>query len=135
MSLIFPFTDLLDPDNIYAWFEEILRPGGAVCPRCGRRDELHVHARRRPPMADWPCRACGRVFNLFTGTVFQGTHHSLPRLFSIVRAIAQGVSTNQLSRESGWAYHDLPTIYRNLHLDPQPQESHTRISYHACAEY
>ena len=104
MSILFPFDNLLDLTRIYSWFETIMWPEGPVCPRCGCRDNLHVHAHDRTPMVDWRCRACKRVFNLFAGTVFETTHHKLPRLFAIVRGIAQGVSTNQLSKELGCSY-------------------------------
>jgi transposase-like protein len=104
MSILFPFDDLLDAGRIHRWFEEILWPQGPVCPKCGGRDDLRVHSRRRAPILDWRCPKCGRIFNLFTGTIFQGTRHSLPRLFAIVRGIAQGVSTNQLHKELGCAY-------------------------------
>lgn len=104
MSLLFPFDALLDEAKIYEWFAAILWPAGPVCPRCGRRDDLHVHAQDRAPLVDWRCRQCKRVFNLFTGTVFQGTHHRMSRLFAIVRGVAQGVSTNQLHKEVGCNY-------------------------------
>lgn len=104
MSILFPFDDLLDTSRIHQWFEEILWPQGPVCPKCGGRDDLRIHSHRHAPILDWRCPKCRRIFNLFTGTIFQGTRHSLPRLFAIIRGIAQGVSTNQLHKELGCAY-------------------------------
>ena len=107
MSILFPIDEVLDEIKIYEWFEKILWSKGPICPRCGRQNDLRIHAHRRTPILDWRCFKCKRIFNLFTGTVFQGTRYSLPRLFMILRGIAQGVSTNQLHKELGCAYDKL----------------------------
>jgi transposase-like protein len=107
MSIIFPLTDVLDPVACYRWFESMLWPEGRVCPRCGKRDRLIIQTTYRAPLLDYQCQHCAKVFNLFSGTVFSRTHHSLPELYAIVRGVAQGVSTRQLSRELGCSYQAL----------------------------
>jgi len=114
MSIIFPVADLLDPLACYRWFESILWPRGRRCPRCGARDRLTVQTAHRAPLLDYECQHCGHVFNLFTGTVFSGTHRSLPDLLLIVRGVAQGVSTNQLCRELGCNYKRLLELRHKL---------------------
>lgn len=99
MPILFPLTDLLDSQACYRWFESIFWPQGRVCPRCGARERLIVQTIHRAPLVDFECQSCGRVFNLFSATVFEGTHRPLPELVAIVRGVAQGVSTNQLCRE------------------------------------
>lgn len=114
MPFSFPFSDLLDAEKVYAWFAQIFWPHGTVCPRCGERNKLHVHSRRRAPLLDWHCQNCGRIFNVFTHTVFKGTHHDLLRLFAIVRGVAQGTPTNQLCSELGCAYKELLGLRHKL---------------------
>ena len=114
MSIIFPFTDLLDPAACQHWFEAILWPQGRVCPRCGAKDRLTVQSTRRAWLPDYQCQHCSRVFNLFTGTVFAGTHRSFPALYAIVRGIAQGVSTNQLCQELDCSYKPLLELRHKL---------------------
>ena len=104
MSILFPLTEVLDPEVCYRWFESMLWPAGRVCPRCGARDRLIVQDRDKAPLVDYECQHCRCVFNLFSGTVFRQTHRSLPELYAVVRGIAQGVSTNQLCRELGCDY-------------------------------
>lgn len=48
---------------------------------------------------DYRCRTCGAVFNLFTGTVWAGTHYSCSKIVLILRGVAQGTSTRQLADE------------------------------------
>jgi len=41
----------------------------------------------------------GHFYNLFTKTVWQGTHHKCPIIIRILQGVAQGVSTLHLSQE------------------------------------
>ena len=97
----FPIADLMDEDKCYAQLLELLHPGGLACPRCAKRDGLGVHRRHRAPVLDFQCADCGRVFNAFTGTVFDHTHRRPAELMLTLRGIAQGTSTSQLARELG----------------------------------
>ena len=47
------------------------------------------------------CKSCRRIFNVFTGTLFEGSKRSLSDLVAILRGVLQGVSTNQLCAELG----------------------------------
>lgn len=97
----FPIIELMDEDACYARLVEALHPGGLACPQCGKREGLGVHRRHRAPVLDYQCRHCGRVFNAFTGTVFDHTHRRPAELLLTLRGIAQGTSTSQLARELG----------------------------------
>ena len=98
----FPILDLMDQDGCYHKLLDLLHPGGLACPRCATRDGLNVH-RHRPESAvvDYRCKDCRRVFNVFTGTPWQGTHLSPGQILLILRGIAQGVPTAKLAREVG----------------------------------
>jgi transposase-like protein len=97
----FPIADLMDEDACYAKLVGWLHPEGLACPQCRKRDRLGVHRRHRAPVLDYQCGQCGRVFNAFTGTVFQRTYRRPSQLLLLLRGIAQGVSTAQLARELG----------------------------------
>jgi hypothetical protein len=97
----FPILDLIDETARYQRLLDLLHPDGLTCPRCrGGRDRYTVHRRRAgSPVVDYRCRDCRRVFNLFTGTPWQGTHHSLARILLILRGFAQGTPTAAMARE------------------------------------
>ena len=114
MSILFPLTDVLDDRVCYRWFESILWSQGRVCARCGARDRLNIHNREREPVLDYQCQHCRHVFNLFTGTLLQGTHRRPAQLYIIVRGIAQGVSTNQLHRELDCPYKGLLVLRHKI---------------------
>ena len=98
----FPILDLMDQDGCYHKLLDLLRPGGLACPRCANRDGLNVH-RHRPESAvvDYRCKGCRRVFNVFTGTPWQGTHLSPGQILLILRGMCEGVPTAKLAREVG----------------------------------
>jgi transposase-like protein len=96
----FPLIDLMDQAACYARLVEALHPDGLSCPRCGS-DRLGVHRRHRDPVLDYRCKACGRVFNAFTGTALQKTGRSPAELVLILRGFAQGATTARMARELG----------------------------------
>lgn len=97
----FPLQNLLDENACYVKLLTLLHADGLGCPNCQARENLGVHRRRREPVLDYQCSACGRVFNAYTGTVLQGSQWRPSELLLFLRGIAQGVSTAQLARELG----------------------------------
>jgi transposase-like protein len=98
----FPILDLMDQEVCCRRLFDLLHPEGFACPRCGAREGLNVHRRHADsPVVDYRCKGCRRVFNLFTGTPWQGTHLDPPQILLILRGIAQGALTAKLAREVG----------------------------------
>jgi transposase-like protein len=94
----FPIADLLDEHACYRWLVGLLHPEGLACPRCGGTD-AYVHRYHRDPVLDYRCKGCGKVYNAFTGTDWQGTHFRPSQIVLILRGFAQGRSTAGLARE------------------------------------
>ena len=67
----FPITELRGQQECYNFLMEILHPAGLKCP-CGHplSPDQAPHDRSRDPIFDYRCRECGKVFNIFTGTVW-----------------------------------------------------------------
>lgn len=95
----YPIVNLMDEKACYEMLLSQLHPGGMACPRCKACEGIRPHRHRREPVVDYRCGGCGRVFNIFTGTVFQGTRRRCSELILIQRGISQGQSTAQLARE------------------------------------
>src|SRR5262249_46171488 len=100
-AMDFPILDLMDEATCYQELLDLLHPDGLSCPRCRGGPERYTIHRYRDgsPVVDYRCRDCRRVFNLFTGTPWQGTHHSPARILLILRGFAQGTPTAELARE------------------------------------
>lgn len=111
----FPLLDLLDDDACYDALVDALHPDGLCCPACGGRHYV-AHRAHRAPVLDYRCD-CGRVFNAWTGTAWQGTQRRPAELLLIARGIAQGTPTAQLARELGCSRrHLLELRHRLQHL-------------------
>jgi transposase-like protein len=97
----FPIIGLMDQDACYQELLRLLHPDGLTCPRCGAGRDRYTAHRRRPhsPVVDYRCKACRRIFNLFTGTPWRGTHRTPAEILLILRGFAQGASTAELARE------------------------------------
>ena len=96
----FPITDLLGEQECYDFLLHALHPDGLKCPEGHQLPpDQAPHDVSRAPMVDYRCRICGRVYNLFTGTVWSGTHYDCPTVVLVIRGIAQGVTTKQLADE------------------------------------
>jgi transposase-like protein len=95
----YPIVNLMDEQACYEMLLSQLHPDGMGCPRCKTCAGIRHHRRRREAVADYRCGSCRCVFNIFTGTVFQGTRRRPSELILIQRGISQGQSTAQLARE------------------------------------
>jgi hypothetical protein len=97
--LSFPTADLWDEQKCYDWLVNILHPHGLRCERCQwPAAEARVHRRDRAPVLYYRC-ACGRIYNTFAGTIWQGTQRACSQIISILQGFAQGKTTAHLARE------------------------------------
>lgn len=96
----FPITSLLGQQKCYDFLMEILHPDGLKC-SCGHPLPLNQapHDRSRDPIFDYRCRKCGKVFNIFTGTVWSGTHYTSRLVVLVMRGFTQGIPTLHLAQE------------------------------------
>jgi len=102
----FPINSLLSEEKCYEWLIEFLHGGTLQSPYSKTTDYV-INDSRRTPVIQYYDKLTGRTFNIFTHTVFQGTHFSCTEVVLIIRGLVQGVSTAQLARE-------LETDYQNL---------------------
>ena len=99
--LLFSTVDLMDEAKCYARLVEILHPLGLRCPRCDAPvAEARIHRHDRAPVLYYRC-PCGRVYNAFAGSLFQGTHRACSQLVAILQGVVQGKATAHLARELG----------------------------------
>jgi len=106
--LQFPVQDLMDYDSCYSYLLGLFHPKGFHCP-CGTRLEgsQKVHKYRKNKLPCYKCKHCGKVFNLFTGTVFSGVHYNCITIVLMLRGFAQGKTTMHLCKELSVSYNSL----------------------------
>ena len=96
----FPITDLMNQKECYNFLLNILHPNGFGCPNGHQLPpEQKPHDLSRQPLVDYKCRICGRVYNLFTNTIWLGTSYSCAVVVLIFRGFLQGITTKHLAEE------------------------------------
>ena len=105
MKMRFPIQDLMDEEACYERLQEILHPTGLSCPNDHELPaDQAPHNQERAPVNKYRCRCCGCVFDLFTGTVWSGTHYNCVTIQLVMRGFVQGTPTRQLADELNLDY-------------------------------
>lgn len=99
--VVFPLKELLDAQACHEFLVTLLHPHGFCCPNGHSLKQAYVHNRDRPTIPDYRCKLCGRCFNLFAGTVLQGTHYTVIQVVQLLHGMVKGTPTAQLAREMG----------------------------------
>ena len=106
--LNFPIDSLMDYESCYTYLEKLLHPPGLSC-SCGTPlvKGQSPHKRRANKLPCFKCKECGKVFNLFTNTIFKGIHYNCIIIVLMIRGFAQGKTTQHLSKELSVSYNSL----------------------------
>ena len=100
MNLISVFNQFPDQQSCIAHLEAIRWPEQAFCPLCG--SERVTRKAEKGRQGRWNCHNCTSSFNVFSGTIFQGTHISLQKWFLAISLMAnakKSLSSYQLARD------------------------------------
>ena len=128
----FPIVDLLDDDLSAAWLLKYFHQGKLHCPHCGKgvEEARAFRTTRKSQVTVYRCKGCQGIYNLYSGTVFEGKHFRPAQAVLLLRGICQGQPTAAMARELGLArqtVHDIrKTIQANAERlqsgDPLPDE-------------
>ena len=99
----FPIVDLMHRAACEDWIERYFHPEGMKCPHCGAGREQGRWFRRtkRSDLAVYRCQVCRGIYNLYSGTVFEGRYFTPEQTVLFIREVVQGKPTAKLARELG----------------------------------
>jgi len=123
----FPITDLMDREACLCWLEEYFHPSGLKCPRC-QADLDQAHGFRRTKHSQLPvyrCKVCRGIYNLYSGTVFEGRNFRPEQTVLFLCGVLQGKPTAQLARELGISRSMVTAVRHQLQANAereQPQD-------------
>lgn len=106
--LNFPIQGLMDYESSYQFLQKLLHPQGLKCV-CDEplAEGQFPHKKRANKLPCFKCKNCGKVFNLFTTTIFKGIHYNCIIIVLMLRGFAQGKTTQHLSKELSVSYNSL----------------------------
>ena len=110
----FPLQDLMDYRSCYDLLLGVLHPEGLHCPNGHLLPpDQKPHKYRTNKLPCFRCRQCGKVYNLFSGTLLSSIHLDVPRIVVMLRGFLRGETTAQLSRDLKYDY---DSLHRWRHL-------------------
>ena len=114
---------------------ELCPPRRPALSRCGHQDGFRKCRRHTESwIPDYRCSHCHHVFNAWTGTKLQGTHHPPSDLWSFIKGIARGESTTQWAQVLQCQRRPLARLRRKLQrrvtevFGPPPKKSAAKKS-------
>jgi transposase-like protein len=100
--MLFPITDLLDENASGRWIARYFHPRGFGCPQCKAGiEQARVFRHSKRGLVDYRCKACARVYNLYSDTVFAGCRLSASQVVLRLRGVCKGESSASLAEELG----------------------------------
>ncbi len=93
----------MDREACLGWIEEYFHPEGIKCPHCGAKFERANWFRRtkRSEIDVCRCKDCAGIYNLYSGTVFEGRYFRPEQTVLFLRSVCQGKPTAKIARELG----------------------------------
>jgi transposase-like protein len=92
---------LVDREACLEWLEEYFHPDGLKCPHCqAKRDQANWFRKTKKSDLDvYRCKVCRGIYNLYSGTVFEGRYFTPEQTVLFIREVLQGKSSAKLARE------------------------------------
>ena len=97
----FPIKELMDREACLEWIEAYFHSEGQNCPHCEAPFE-QARWFRQTKCSDldvYRCQSCQGIYNLYSGTVFEGRYFTPEQTVLFIRGVCQGQSSAQLARE------------------------------------
>jgi transposase-like protein len=99
----FPIVDLFDDDLSAAWLLKYFHEGELKCPHCGKgvKEAREFRETKKSQLTVYRCKGCQGIYNLYSGTVFEGKHFRPAQVVLLLRGVCKGEPTATMAREIG----------------------------------
>ena len=126
----FPIITLLDQEQSKDWLLAHFHPDGLKCPHCGASvaDASPFRETKRSQLTVYRCRVCRRVYNLYTGTVFQQRHLTPAQAVLLIRGVLKGEPSNVLAAELDLNYLTVLQLRHALQANAETLQPQTPLS-------
>jgi transposase-like protein len=111
------------------WVESYFHPGGLKCPHCKAPFEEGLWFRRteRSDLDVYRCRKCNGIYNLYSGTIFEGRYFTPEQTVLFIREVCQGKPTAKLARELGISRTTATVVRRLLQANAEREQATTPL--------
>ena len=97
----FPITELMNREACLRWIRKFFHPNGLKCPHCQAdfSKARRFRTTKRSKLEVYRCQKCKGIYNLYSGTIFEGRYFRPEQTVLFIRGVYQGKPTAQLARE------------------------------------
>jgi len=124
----FPIVTLLDDVLSRWWLQEHFHPDGLKCPHCGKGvGEARVFRMTgKSQLRVYRCNGCQSIYNVYSGTIFEGTHFRPAQTVLLLRGVCKGEPSAAIAREIGVSRQTVHAIRKVIQANAersQPESS------------
>ena len=125
----FPITELLDHENSVEWILKHFQSKGLKCPQCQRGVEHSRKFRRTQTseLAVQRCKHCGTIYNLYTGTIFQGSQWTPRQVVLLLRGICKGETSRELAAALDLNYKTVLSMRHRVQANAELEQPNTAL--------
>ena len=125
----FPITELLDYENSVEWILKHFHPNSIKCPNCqkGKDQSRKFRYTQTSELEVHRCKDCGTIYNLYTGTVFQGSQWTPMQVVLLMRGICKGETTRELAAELHLNYKTVLTMRHRVQANAELEQPTTAL--------
>lgn len=126
----FSITDLLDGQSSYEWLLAHFHPEGLQCPHCEAAwsEAREFRWTKKSQVPDYRCGRCGKTYNVYSQTVFEGRHFTPEQAVLLVRGIVKGEQAQILANEVGVCRHTVQAIRKLMYRNAEQHQPDTALA-------
>lgn len=120
----FPISELMDREACQTWILAYFHPEGMNCPHCGSKHDESRWFRRtiQSDLDVYRCKICQGVYNVYSGTVFEGRHFQPEETVLFLRGVCQGKTSAQLARELGMSRTTITAVRHEVQANAELEQ-------------
>lgn len=125
----FPIVDLLDDELSSEWLLKHFHPDGLKCPHCdaGLDQAREFRQTKTSQLTVYRCHECHGIYNLYSGTVFEGRYFRPAQAVLLLRGVTKGNPSAEIAREIGVSRQTVHEVRREIQANAQRGQPQTRL--------
>ena len=114
----------------YDWLMRHFHPDGLKCVHCGAAwsQAREFRVTKESQLPDYRCRACGKTYNVYSGTVFEGRQVTVEQAVLLVRGVIKGEQAQVLTNETGVCRQTVQTLRRLIQANALSQQPESALA-------
>jgi transposase-like protein len=120
----------MDREACLNWIQEYFHPKGLKCPHCraGFEQARWFRRTKRSELDVYRCQECKGIYNVYSGTVFEGRYFRPEQTVLFIRGVCQGKPTAKLARELAISRPTATEIRHQLQANAEREQPETPLA-------